>query len=154
VTNTDFLVASWGEVGEDGIGRLTVSATASNFAGLGSAWLNKETVLEFSERLKAYPLDPAHEPSIWGGYVTEDRSGVQISLRCYPIGVLGQIGVGIELASDIAQVTDPARQSRLQVELLTGYEALRRFSDHLRQLVEGQVNTARLDGERLLDGPR
>jgi hypothetical protein len=144
----EFLEARWAGDDGDGIGRLTIRASASGFAGIGSAWFNRERVLEFADEIGSYPLDPGTEPTIDGGYGSPDAMEVLVGLRVYPIGSAGQIGVRTDLASDVLG-GDPARQCTVDLVLMTAYEALGRFSRELRYLVEGRVETARLDADRL-----
>ncbi len=144
----EFLEARWGGDDGDGIGRLTIHASASGFAGIGSAWFNQERVLEFAQEISCYPLDPTTERVIVGGYGSPEEMQVLVALRAYQVGSSGQVGVRVQLASDVLG-DDPARQCRVDLELLTAYEALGRFSRQLRGLIEGTAVTARLDGDRL-----
>ena len=65
-----------------------------------------------------------------------------------PLVPQARSAVRVQLASDVLG-DDPMRQCRVDLELLTAYEAIGRFSRQLRELIEGTVATARLDGDRL-----
>lgn len=136
-----------------GTGELCVDASSPRgFAGRGCAWFNQYKVAEFSERLLRYPLDPDRLPSLAGGWSHVDGPlNIQVGVRVYPVGHLGQLGIAVELASmrwDQPPMR-PEETERVQLELLTTYQRLGDFARDCQKLLAGVVDMATVGAERL-----
>src|SRR5438132_7357537 len=145
------LVMTWWTDG-DGTGRLTVAAVSSTgFGGRSRAWFNNDTVLDFAGRLQAYPLPSDDPPLLSGGTRIGGEPLVQVGIRAYPVGSLGQVALGLELATEPwdSPSMRPSEHEHAQFELLTSYERLSRFGHALRLLVIGNRSEAELLEERL-----
>src|SRR3954464_480981 len=83
---------------EDLTGELTVEAQApTGFAGRGCAWFNTYTVHTFVARLSEYPLaDPPIE-LVGGSQPLGGELHVSVGLFVYPVGIKGQLGIGVDL---------------------------------------------------------
>jgi hypothetical protein len=130
----------------DGTGELAVNMSFDGWSGTSSASFAKRELLSFAQEILAFPI-PAHRSiEIAGGHWQEKVDVLEeelVSLRVRPVGPRGQIGVTTHLATPSVD-----RQPReVTVEVLTTYEALRRFSTHLTALVAGELTEARLDAE-------
>jgi hypothetical protein len=62
------------EPDEDGTGKLTVTAAANGFAGVGAAWFNAAELETFASRLSSYPL-AVPGPAIAGGFFSREEGG-------------------------------------------------------------------------------
>lgn len=132
----------------DGTGELAVRMSFDGWSGTSSASFAKEELLRFAQEILAYPV-PAHRSiEIAGGYWQQEANvdvleEELVSLRVRPVGPRGQVGVTTHLATP----SDDPQAREVRVEVLTTYEALRRFSTHLTALVAGELTEARLDAE-------
>jgi hypothetical protein len=136
----------------DGTGKLSVRAAAGGFAGEASAWFDTVKLMEFATSLATYPLPDIPTTAISGGFGSLDRSGVaeeHIGIVARPVEHRGQLGVRIHLSMPSWQDTRPESVNEVWLELLTTYERLRLFSDHMVRVLKGQLNEAQLGGEQL-----
>jgi hypothetical protein len=76
---------------------------------------------------------------------------VQVGLTAYPVGSLGQVAFGIELATESWQspVMRPGEHEVARFELLTTYQRLGEFASDLRGVVTDHLPVARIGEERL-----
>lgn len=144
----DGLLARWDYRDTDGTGKLEVAARYQGFAGRSAAWFGDGDLRSFANGLAAtYPLGE-REFSVSGGYSSPDEEHVALSVRAR--GRRGQLGVTVHLAVPSDHRSDVEwSSSDVRLEILTTYEALGRFASELRHLVDGNVDEARLDAERL-----
>lgn len=144
----EFVELSWGGDDGDGVGRLTVVASANGFAGRGRGWFDRRTIEAFGDALNRYPLDADDPPSITGGF-GGDTPQVHVALAAYPIGRRGQVGVAVDLATELWPEDRPEGQHRVRLELPTTYERLGHFARDVARLGEKNGQTARIEAERL-----
>ena len=131
------------------IGALTVVARANGFAGRSSAYFNASAILQFAERMAAYPLPDGEPLRIQSGMfpVNSDELEEHIGIGVAPVGSLVQVAVLVHLAEPWPQRS--GNRADVHLELLTTYERLRRFSPELARVVRGEQSEARLGGEVL-----
>ena len=147
---SDRLTLRWGGDDGDGIGKLTVVAWANGFAGVGAAWFDRATVLQFAESVAAYPL-PDRPIELAGGFGESfgrpPREHVRLSVA--PVGLRGQVGLRVHLATEQWPDTRVEAVHDVRLELLTTYERLRDLSGDLGAVIEGRLDHAEIGGEVL-----
>lgn len=148
VDEGEYLEVSWGGDDGDGVGRLTVVASANGFGGRSSAWFDRGTIERFADELGRYPLDPQHQPEIDGGFGGNDPQ-VHVRLHAYPVGHFGQIAFGVDLATEHWPDNRIDARHAVRLELPTTYERLGAFARDLRRLTESNGRSARIEAERL-----
>lgn len=145
----DGLLLRYGYRDTDGTGELSVEVRFGGFAGASSAWFSDVELLAFADRVRTYPLGDS-EFNVSGGYGSDDDFEERVGLTAHAVGGRGQVGVLAHVAAPAGHPTYPGSSlSEVRVEVLTSYEAVRRFSAELRRLVEGTADEARLDVEVL-----
>lgn len=141
-------------VDPDGTCELFAETKSSGFGGHASAWFDLRELTRFANELLAFPLPENHPPCIEGGYWSRRQphtlEQMHLSIRAYPIGARGQVGVRIQLA-DPPRARDqrPEAQDRVEVELQTSYAELERFAKDLILLANAQAEEALLRSECL-----
>jgi hypothetical protein len=150
---SELLVARWAP-DADGTGELHVRVASGGFAGAAKAWFDAEELKRFAVELSAYPL-PEKPLTIWGGFGANARTGdpaqEHVKFTVEPIGGNGQVRVHMRLASQRWPNDGPTvAHHEAEIDLLTTYERLRRFSGHLRMVVEGRLGEAILGTELLV----
>jgi hypothetical protein len=150
---SELLVARWAP-DDDGTGELHVRASSGGFAGVAKAWFDAEGLKRFAAALSAYPL-PEEPLTIWGGFGANARTGgpaqEHVKFTVEPVGGKGQVRVHVRLANPRWPNDDATvAHHEAEIDLLTTYERLRRFSDHLRMVVEGRLGEAVLGTEVLV----
>lgn len=131
----------------DYTGELTASIVCRGFAGVGAAWFDIKSIQDFAARLETtYPLQPSEEVCLAGGEWEPTKPAVlkqeHLALRFYPIGTTGVVGCRILL---FEPGDGPQSSTLLEIELRTGYEALRDFALALLHLSRGEAAEAVLD---------
>ena len=146
----DAVTLRWGGDDGDGIGRLTVTASANGFAGRSSAWFDRETVVAFAQALGAYPL-PDEVIMISGGFGAQNDSPAQehVGIRVSPVGSLGQVEMGVHLSTPVWEPLNNDSRHEVSLRLLTTYEHLRRFGEQLIRLLAGDLDEVDIYGETL-----
>ena len=136
------------------MGELIAQVSSSGFCGQGQAWFNVSEIDGFAAELATMPLSPNQTVSLEGGYWSTEQSGtleqVHVSIRVYPIGTKGQVGVRVHLADRLERNDRRESQNQATVELKTTYGALESFARDLRRLQLSQANEAILHEETLL----
>jgi hypothetical protein len=136
---------------DDGTGKLHVRASCNGFSGDGSAWFSTEGLKDFASALATYPISEENSPAIRGGFYSKEKSGEleqeHLSLRVYPIDRTGHLGVQIRIATEVWPQTRTESQHFVQLEILTTYEPLKRFSSQLKSLVNGDLKEAVLEAD-------
>jgi hypothetical protein len=146
----DHLEVSWSGDDGDGVGRLTVAAVANGFSGRTQAWFNRETITQFAEELSRYPLDARQRPRIEGGFGGEPTQ-THVALSAYPVGNVGQVAIGVDLASELWPDDRIEAQHRVRLELPTTYERLGAFARELLRLTDRNDQSGRIEAERLVE---
>ncbi len=132
---------------DDETGVLTVHVRFGGFAGHSRAWFSDGDLLQFADRLLTYPLGDERF-QISGGYQNDDgRTEEHVGLTVRAVGYRGRVGMLVHLATppDHADVEHGAPLGEVRLELTTSYEALRRFAQEIRRLVEGKLEAADLN---------
>jgi len=133
----------------DGTGTIDVEAEVEGFSGRIHAYFNKDDVKRFAEELSQYPLPENKLCSITGGF-GESRSRPSqehVGIDAYPVNRRGYIGIQVRLATPVWSETRPESQSIAQLEIVTTYKPLARFSRDLLALLSGALSEATLEGE-------
>jgi len=133
----------------DGTGRIDVEAAAEGFSGCSHAYFNKDDVKQLAEALSQYPLPEDKPCSITSGF-GESRgrpSQEHVGIDAYPVNRRGYIGIQVRLATPVWSGARPESQSIAQLEIVTTYEPLARFSRDLLALLSGTVPEAMLEGD-------
>jgi hypothetical protein len=137
----------------DGTGKLLARVSVSGFAGHSGAYVGVDQVATFAKAIAAFPVPADPRPSLVGGFWKKDRSNEleqeHLGIVVYPIDHRGHIGVQVRLADESWNRSRPEAQCRVQVEIITRYEPLRRFSAQLLALVGGTRTDAVLEGKVL-----
>jgi hypothetical protein len=137
----------------DGTGRLFVIARARGFAGVSDAWFDVPTLTRFARLLAQYPIRDDPAPRLAGGLWHRDRpnelSEEHVALEACRVGSLGQISLRVHLAATVPGPPSLVAKNDVRLELPTTYERMRRFSEHLMEVISGERSVARLDGELL-----
>ena len=140
------------EPDDDGTGKLTVTAVADGFAGVGAAWFNAADIEAFASQLAAYPLAESGV-AITGGFFDDTVRGApsqeHVGVRVYRVGSRGQVAVQVRLATEVREHTRPESRHATQLELLTTYGHLGRFARDLLAVVKGDTPVAVLASEHL-----
>lgn len=129
------------ELDRDDFGRLSLRFETENFTGIGGFWVQWQDVVEFGERLRAYPI-PAESPVVvqWG-YEMQQGDDVIIRIAVGPKNKTGNLLVSVVIADDHDQ------SQRLYGSLVTDYAAIESFRlDIARMMVDG-VHEAVLYGQ-------
>lgn len=133
---------------EDGSGRLTVHASFEGFSGVGAAYFDNGQLLRFAERILAFPLSQEGSVELAGGFWSRTADVLEeehVGLRVLPVGQRGQVSIRVHLATPAGEDAN----QEITVDVLTSYEALRRFSADLVALVNGLVREVTVGAERL-----
>jgi len=133
----------------DGTGTMDVEAEVEGFSGRSHAYFNKDDVKRFAEALSQYPLPEDKTCSITGGFGESQGRPSQehVGIDAYPVNRRGYIGIQVRLATLVWSETRPESQSIAQLEIVTTYEPLARFSRDLLALLSGTLSEATLEGE-------
>jgi hypothetical protein len=137
----------------DGTGKLVIRASADGFSGESGAWFDAQAVAAFASALGTYPLPEDNPPHIESGFWkrgTQELEQELVSITVRPAGIKGQISVRVHLATEVWPDMRPDSDSDVHLELLTTYERIRQFSDHLNRVVLGELDSATLGGESLI----
>jgi hypothetical protein len=137
---------------DDGTGKLLAQVAAGAFAGEGGAWFSIQQIEQFADAIAAYPLTDKPRPELAGGFWERDGSGQLaqelLGISVYPIDHRGHIGVQVRIADALSPDIRREKLRRVQLEITTTYEPLRRFSRDLLALIRGNVTEALLEGEQ------
>ncbi len=142
------LVLSYYDDG-DGTGELAVSASFDGFSGASAAYFSASELLQFAGRLSAFPLPDEAGIEIAGGYWSSTAEVLEVELvglRVRPVRRRGQVGVRTHLST---RPDDVLLRHEVTINVLTSYEALRRFSSDLPALVRGEVSEVEVAAERV-----
>jgi hypothetical protein len=128
---------------DDGSGELFATLSAGDFSGKSSAWISESDVLKFISALGAFPIDPADEPLLQGGYWREGRlDQIHVRVRIEPNGPRGFLRVGVELATPIVPSQIPALQHSVCAQFLVTYGDLEQFQESFRVHLKGDRGEA------------
>jgi hypothetical protein len=138
---------------QDGTGKLSVAASAKGYAGVGGAWFDTSHFRDFESALATYPL-PTDQyitiPSGFGWRSETDLEQEHVRIAVGPVGVKGQVGVWVHLSTERWPDTRTESVMDVHLELLTTYERLRRFSEHVLLVLDRKLDEAEIGGEELM----
>jgi hypothetical protein len=147
-----YLELRWRPVDEY-YGRLHVEAlSGSGFGGRSGGWFTPEQVEQFARRLGEYPLDERQPPPELVGGVGGEPFVIEAALKVYPVGLKGQLGLGVVLGTDWSRSGEPERAEAFEsvrLEILTTYERVGNLGRDVLALVKGRTDFARIEGEEL-----
>jgi len=143
-----FLTLGFSDDG-DGTGTLDVEAEVDGFSGRSHAYFNKDEISRFAEALSQYPLPPDQGCSLTGGFGESRGRPAQehVGIDVYPVNRRGYIGIQVRMATAVWSETRPESQRIAQLEIVTTYEPLNKFSKDLLALLSGTVSEATLEGD-------
>lgn len=143
-----FLTLSFSDDG-DGTGTLKVEAGVDGFSGRSHAYFNKDNIKLFAETLSQYPLPEDHSCSLTGGFGESRGNPAQehVGIDVYPVNRRGYIGIRVRMATAVWSETRPESQRIAQLEIVTTYEPLARFSRDLLAALSGTLPEATIEGE-------
>ena len=133
----------------DGTGTLDVEAEVDGYSGRSHAYFNKGEIKRFAVALSQYPLPQDHVCSLTGGF-GESRgrpAEEHVGIDAYPVNRRGYIGIQVRMATAVWSEMRPEQQRIAQLEIVTTYEPLSRFSKNLLAVLDGTTPEATLDGE-------
>jgi hypothetical protein len=137
----------------DGSGKLLARVSANGFAGHGGAHFSTYEIAKFARAIAEFPLPVDPRPLLAGGFWAKDApirlDQETLAIVVYPIDHRGHIGVKIRIADESWGHNRPEERRQLQVEIITSYESLRRFSSYLLAIVDGNRTQALLEGDLL-----
>ena len=133
----------------DGTGTLDVEAEVDGYSGRSHAYFNRDEVRRFAMTLSQYPLPQGYRCSLTGGFGESRRGPAQehVGIDAYPVNRRGYIGIQVRMATAVWSETRPESQRITQLEIVTTYEPLARFSKDLLALLNGTVSEATLEGD-------
>ena len=104
-------------------GLLKVEANARGFAGRGEGYVANDVIRGFAQRAAAYPL-PADPFGLATGYGADPQALEQehVRLEVRRVGLLGQVGVAVHLATALWPHDRPEAQRDVRLEVLTSYQ--------------------------------
>lgn len=128
---------------DDGSGELFATLSAGDFSGKSSAWIGEDDVREFISALGAFPIEPANEPLLQGGYWGDGRlDQVHVQLKIEPTGPRGFLRVSVDLATPGSPSQVPTLQHSVSTQFLVTYGDLERFEASLRAHLAGDQREA------------
>jgi hypothetical protein len=132
----------------DETGALDVEAEVDGYAGRSHAYFNKDEIRRFAVALSQYPLRD-QDCSLTSGFGESGGRPVQehVGIDAYPVNRRGYIGIQVRMATDMWDATTPKSQRIAQVEIVTTYEPLARFSKDILAMLSGTLAEATLEGD-------
>ena len=128
------------KLNRDDFGRLSLQLETERFSGRGGFWVQWQDVVEFGERLSAYPID-ADSPIVaqWG-YEMQEGDDLILRLCIGPKNKVGDLLVSVVIADD----HEPWH--RLSTTFRSGYAALDSFGRDIVKLMNNEADEAVLHG--------
>jgi hypothetical protein len=129
-------------------GELHAVARSRCYAGYGSAWFNLETLREFAESIRTYPLAEVDAPHLKGGQGGTPQSfpeTVTLLLRLSPIS--GRVSVDLHLAvvgGQMLQAREPDFSQETRFQFFTNHGEVEAFRRQILKVLEGTASEARL----------
>jgi hypothetical protein len=143
-----FLTLGFSDDG-DGTGALDVEAEVDGYSGRSHAYFNKDEVRRFALALSQYPIPGNQSCSITSGFGESRGKPAQehVGIDAYPVNRRGYVGIQVRMATEVWTETRPESQRITQLEIVTTYEPLARFSKDLLAMLDGTAPAATLEGE-------
>jgi hypothetical protein len=133
----------------DETGTLDVEAEVDGYSGRSHAYFNKDEIRRFAMALSQYPLSEDQACSVTSGFGESRGKPAQehVGIAAYPVNRRGYIGIQVRMATAVWTETRPESQRIAQLEIVTTYEPLARFSKDLLAVLDGTASEATLEGE-------
>lgn len=138
----------------DGTGKLLARAEAGGFAGEGGAYFAISEIEEFAKAICTFPLPNKDKRlSIAGGFWSKEPNGEldqeHLGITVFALdGQRGYIAIQVRIATEVWPGSPPKAKKTANIEVVTTYEPLARFSKDLMALMHGKTSEALLEGER------
>lgn len=129
------------ELDRDDFGRLSLKFETENFTGSGGYWVQWQDVVEFGERLGAYPISDGPPVIAQWGYEMQQGDDVIIRIAVSPKNKNGNLLVSVVIADDHDQ------SQRLYGSFVTDYAAIESFRLDIARLMVDGVHEAVLYGQ-------
>lgn len=128
------------KLNRDDFGLLSLKVETEQFSGRGGFWVQWQDVVEFGEKLNAYPIEVDNPIIAQWGYNMQEGDDLIIRICIAPKNKTDDLSISIVVADD----HDPLQ--RLTVTFRSGYAALDIFRQDLAKLMNGETNEAELHG--------
>jgi hypothetical protein len=132
-----------------GTGELDVEAEVDGYSGRSHACFNKDEIERFAVALSQCPLPKDQPCSLTGGFGESPGQPAQehVGIDAYPVNRRGYIGIQVSMATPVWSETRPESQRIAQLEIVTTYEPLGKFSRDILAMLSGKVDAATVEGE-------
>jgi hypothetical protein len=127
---------------DDEMFELNVTASNIDFFGTTQVYDQSESILRFASTLVDFPKGDTtlfHEAG-------EKDSYAYFSMRYYPIGRTGRVGVEVSLESNVATEFRPEEKNKLKLEIIVEPSAIDNFQKELVTLARTEEGCAILYG--------
>lgn len=124
----------------DDFGRLSVRLEAEHFSGRGGFWVQWQDVVEFGEKLSAYPIAVENPIIAQWGYEKQEGEDLILRICVAPKNKTGDLAVSVIIADD----HEPSQ--RLSATFRSGYAALDIFRRDIARMMNNEAEKAVLHG--------
>jgi hypothetical protein len=133
----------------DGTGTLDAEAEVDGYSGRSHAYFNIDELRRFAVALSQYPLVQGQCCSLAGGFGESRDSAAEehVGIDAYPVNRRGYIGIQVRLATQVWSETRRESQKIAQLEIVTTYQPLAKFSSDILAMLEGMLSEATLEGD-------
>lgn len=128
---------------DDEMFEMSITAFSDDFYGKTEVYEQSKPLSDFAKSLIAYPKD--QKPLFYEA--GEKDSYAYFSMKYYPIGVNGIVGVEIHLEENVGTTYRKEEKNKLKLEIIVEPAAIDRFQKELLRLAEKEEGTATLYGQ-------
>ena len=129
---------------------LSADGRSGQFAGGGTACFLVSDLEWFAHRVGEYPLSATSRLEVRGGYFSSSTPSTldqeHLALYVYPTNLRGGVAIQLRATTALQAGERAESQSRAAFEIHVTYEALRLFSRCLKELLQGSVAEAIIEG--------
>lgn len=135
---------------DDGCIGLTGQFDSEGFKGFGEGWFNLVDVLEFCEKLENFATSVTGEVELIASQSKSDGTEYleRFALRWYVISKTGILGLHISLTEYPYTDCRPQEISRVSGELKLEPQSVLKFTEQLRKLSSGKLDSVDLVGRQ------
>jgi hypothetical protein len=129
---------------EDNLGELDALACSQAFSGQSWAHVDPQTVRNFTEMLREFPLSASRPPRLECGNLFACRGIDRCNLRIViaPHNSRGILLVSVDLTTLSTESPDRDQQHSVTIRFLTDYSAVGQFAADLEALLNGILKEA------------
>lgn len=127
---------------DDVMFELRVTASNVDFFGRTEVYDQSESLSQFASNLKGFPNE---NKTVFYEAGKKD-SYADFSMKCYPIGRIGRIGVEIHLESNVPTEYRQEEKNKVKLEIIVEASAIDHFQRELCNLAKKQEGSAILYG--------